>query len=371
MSGGTLPREADLSASLPKSVLRGGLITLRIAAEALRSALAGGSAAADLREVGNKLEVFELFQFTLAEIGAPASEPLSLALAVRRATALDLFRRLWVLEGIGHAFAESAWNGPHPPRSLATCFDARYPAGVLVPLHVGAGVACAGRLLGALNGSSPPQEMRAALRALIRLCAESALPGYAGLMFEGSGFAACHLCSRAVPEIDRQLAALAPDLVGSFWHGLGRGLYFSPFRFLPGSAGPALAAAQSQPPHREGRLNAIHGAAWALALVNLRHGEVLDAFLAGPGRIEDAAGAGALAHGIASAAAIWSIVAGAQDPHLAAFLRHRPAHPAAADTWDRLVAPLCRRAVERSADLRRSRRLEELFRYRPYGDLWP
>ena len=361
MSHGVQPRQADPSALLMKSALRGGLGLLRSCADAFRSALPDRDAAADLRELQNKLEVFERFQYALAEVGASAAAPLSLPEAVRRTAALEPWTRLWIVEGVGHACAEAAWSGPAPPRGLLTS-PAGIPAESWIPLHTGMGLAFASRALRDRSAAEIP----AALRLLLGLCERCSAPGYAGAAFEGLGFVARNLYSSTVPEIDRQLARLAPGLRGGFWHGVGRGLYFSPAGFLPGSTGAAMTRAAGEPPHEEGRLNALSGAAWALTLVNLRHPEVLASFLDRHPRLCLPPEGSALADGISSAAAVWSDTAGSGG-WLNAFLGYRPAGDRAAGLWRRLVEEPCRNAVRRCAGLRRSRRLEDLFRYSQGG----
>jgi hypothetical protein len=360
MRHGIQPREAGPPARFLKAALCGGLGMLRLGAEAMGGALTDRGdrgPAAGLRELGNKLEVCQRFQLTLAEVGATEGAPLPLAEAVRRAGDRGRFAGVWLTEGVGHALTETAWRGPLPPRGLLTTIEADgIPAEAWIPLHTGMGLALASRVL--------RTEGRDAARQTLGLCLESSLPGYARAAFEGLGFVACNLHPRAVPEIDRQLARAAPDLVGYFWHGVGRGLYFSPGRIAPGSTGAALAAAATGPPHDLGRSNALAGLAWAVTLVNLRHPEVLESLL--PGHLRWAA---PLADGISSAVAVWCDAAGPDEEHLTAFLGHRPANPEVEEIWRRLVAEPCRKAMRRQPDLRRSRRLEELFHCRTSGGL--
>ena len=81
--------------------------------------------------------------------------------------------------------------------------------------------------------------------------------------------------------VDRGLSAIDPDIVGYFWHGVGRGLYFLPINALPCSSSTwrAVEMAHEEAPHTLGRLNALGGLAWAVTLVNIRHPAILEAFL--------------------------------------------------------------------------------------------
>jgi hypothetical protein len=364
MRHGIQPREAGPPALLLQSALRGGIGMLRLSSAALRGATAAGGEPAGLCELGNKLEVFELFQYTLAAVGASGGASLPLAEAVRRAAARGRFASVWITEGVGHALAEAAWRGPRPPRGLLSSLAAgAIPAEAWIPLHTGMGLSLAGRVLRA-----PPSKLRDALRQLFELCVDNALPGYARAAFEGLGFAARNLHSRSVPAIGRELAHAAPGLESYFWHGVGRGLYFSPAHAAPGSTGAALAAALCEPPHGEGRRNAVAGLAWAVTLVNLRQPEILAAFLARQARRPAPPAASALADGIAAAAAVWCDAAGPGDGHLSALLGHRPGDPETGELWRRLVVEPCREAIRRQPGLRRSRGLEALFRCRTQRD---
>jgi hypothetical protein len=250
---------------LAKGLLQGGLGLLRASTATLERLSPDAAAAADFQELGDKLDVFERFQFALADVRIDATALPPLADAVVRAGRLDLYSSLWTTEGLGHAYAP-----------LLTANAGRLPERALLPLHTGMGMALAAR---ALAGARDGTELSRRLQGFLDLCRAGSLPGYAEATFEPLGFVARNLHSAAVPEIGRQLSRLAPDLAGSFWHGVGRGLYFSPRRALPGSTAAALGDAWREPPHEEGRRNAVAGLAWALTLVTVRHPEVLRSFL--------------------------------------------------------------------------------------------
>jgi hypothetical protein len=283
-------------AVLAKGLLQGGLGLLRASTATLGRLSPAAAAAADFVELGDKLDVFERFQFALADVGISAAALPPLADAVLRAGRLDPYSSLWTTEGLGHAYA-----------SLPTANAGRLPERALLPLHTGMGMALAAR---ALAGTRNGAELPGRLRSFLDLCWTGSLPGYAEAAFEPLGFVARNLHSAAVPEIGRQLSRLAPDWAGSFWHGVGRGLYFSPRRALPGSTAAALEDAWREPPHEEGRRNAAAGVGWALALVTVRHPEVLRGFLARhplPPTV-----AQAFAEGAGGASRIWRSWTGAE-----------------------------------------------------------
>jgi hypothetical protein len=350
------PTPADGALAPPiaaaRQLARGGLGMLRLGTGVWRLAAANGSAAV-LRELENKLLVFEAFHHADDHLGFPPGPPPPLAAAVRSALALPAETGVWVTEGLGYAHAGRAWAAAGgPPRGLLIGDGAAgVPAGAEVPLHTGMGLFFAGRTLG---GEAPPGA--AELRRHAELCAGSSRPGLALAAFEGLGFLCRNLRPEAVGAVGRALADVDPGLVPYFWHGVGRGLYFAPAHALPGATPRALDRAWSEPPGEEARRNALAGAAWALALVNLRHPEVVAEALAGHPLLRRRSAAEAIADGVTSALLIWYHGRGA-DRHLRAFLAYRPT---GADLG-RWPAAGWEGAFARYRRLRRAGRLEKLF----------
>jgi len=357
------PTPADGALAPPmaavRQLARGGLGMLRLGTGAWRvawrlAASSNGSVdgpSAALRELENKLRVFEAFHHADDHLGFPPGPPPPLPAAVRAALSLPAETAVWVTEGLGYAHAARAWAAAGgSPRGLLTGDGAAgVPAEAEVPLHTGMGLFFAGRTLG---GDAPPGA--AELRRHAELCAGSSRPGLALAAFEGLGFLCRNLWPEAVGAVGRELAGVDPELAPFFWHGIGRGLYFAPAHALPGATPRALHRAWSEPPGETARRNALAGAAWALALVNLRHPGVVAEALAGHPLLEGRSAADAVANGVTSALLVWYHGRGA-DRHLRAFLGHRPAGsrwwPAAG--WEGAFA--------RYRRLRRAGRLEKLF----------
>jgi len=293
-------------------------------------------------ELANKAETFGLFQ---SAAGSAANGPL--AEGIRQAWNSGAFSALWTAEGLGHGFAASACHARWPRGGLLARLDARaLPAGAWLPLHTGMGLALAERTL---DGGG---NLDVRLHRFEELCRTGSQPGYAMAAFEGLGFVARTLHSGRVSAIERILRARSAELSAYFWHGVGRGLYFSPLHAFPGGTLAALVRAGAEPPAAAARANAVAGVAWALSLVNLRHGEVLE-------RIVELAAAGlgrpareALAQGMGAALAAWAgwVHAGpaARGPGLPRVLGN----------------PRIRRAFEEASANCRAGRVEEIFRYR-------
>jgi hypothetical protein len=143
------------------------------------------------------------------------------------------------------------------------------------------------------------------LDSYVDLCRANACPGLADAMLEALGLVVQLVRPEWVDRLDASLREWHPDLVGLFWHGVGRGLYFAPARVLPcgNVVWPGAQTAATRAPHARARDNAVAGFAWAVALVNVRDPKALDALLRRhEGAISQTA---AFAQGAAGAAAVW------------------------------------------------------------------
>ncbi len=292
-------------------------------------------------ELANKAEIFGRFRAASAAAGSggPLGE------RVRQARNLGAFPALWTVEGLGHGFAAAACRSGRRPGGLLADLAARaVPAGAWLPLHTGMGLALAER---ALDGEG---NLGRRLHRFEELCLAGSRPGYAKTAFEGLGFVARTLHSRSIPAVDRALATRSAELASYFWHGIGRGLYFSPLHAFPGGTVAALARAGAEAPAAAARANAVAGVAWAFTLVNLRHREVLASLAelasAGLGRPAREA----FAQGVGAALAIWAEWAGLPGP--------------AFDAPWALGNPRVRRVFDDALARCRAGRVQEVFRCR-------
>ncbi|RMH21990.1 MAG: hypothetical protein D6696_04380 [Acidobacteria bacterium] len=265
----------------------------------------------------------------LAALGSAA--PASFAGRVAAARRLPPASGLWVLEGLGDAAADG--DEPlHRRLEREGVAIASWP-----PLHAGLGLALARRFLSALPPA--PRDVAAAVAGFARRCRRQAAPGYAGAVFESLGFVAWNLHPRHLAALDRALAEDDPVRRRYLWHGVGRGLYFSPLCAVPGGTAVALARAALAPPFAAGRRNAVAGVAWALTLVNLPRPESFAAAAAVAAPYLDRELAAAFGDGVASALALWHRVYG-EEPTAGRFLAAAAASSAgrrlACRPWERL-----------------------------------
>lgn len=345
----------------PDALLRLAGDAVRRSGEGMRVALSGSTPAAG-RELLNKAEVFVLVKQVALLLDLPDEFPLPIGELVDRAYALGPFAALWAVEGLGHDYTESFWRQGIVPRGLLAR-DRGLPPRSLLMLHAGMGLFFADELL-PRNAAAPAAELRSTVARIVDLCRRNSLAGYLGPALESLGLVSRLFRSAAMAAaVDRALRRVAPEALGFFWHGAGRGLYFLPINFLPCSSWQAFEMAAREAPDERAHRNAVAGLAWAQLLVNERQPEVLWELVVEPHgeRLADRA----FVNGIASAL----IMRQDTTPEAAfqrTFLGFRPAAGSAAARrrWDELVRRPGGRAVAVSYPLLRAAdRLGEIFRF--------
>jgi len=318
------------------------------------------------QEFQNKLHAFNLFEHVDVALQLSSGPDVPLIALVEKADALDSYLAPWVMEGLGRYYAERHWEYNGTPQQLLTAAKVRdLPARSLIPLHTGMGLSLARRLLASLTPQSPDIAIDTLLREFIALCQQNSREGYTGAVLEALGLVTRLLYPQIVRIIDWRLSAIDPDLVGYFWHGVGRGLYFLPINALPctSSAWRAVEMAQEEPPHSLGRLNALGGLAWALTLVNLRHPAILETFLEQYGGVISANDA--FSTGVSASLMIWYDIE-KDDPYLRAFLHYRPdpCNPRLTQLWNSHVRAPAQEALQGYYDVLKTQYgLGEVFRH--------
>ncbi len=235
------------------------------------------------------------------------------------------------------------------------------PSAGLVPLHTGMGLSLAETVLGSI--SSRPSDCGTLISKFTELCNRNSRAGYAGAAFEALGLVVRNLHPHLIPAIDLFLSK-NDALLAYFWHGVGRGIYFSPATFSPFCSAPwkALDMCRREPPHELGRRNAIAGLAWALTLINIRQPEIMEAFLKHHG--SRLAEVDAFANGVCSAMMIWFEVSPG-DIYLNAFQQHGPSYSEATlmRIWDKCVRQSWSNALYYHRIFSEAGELDEIFRF--------
>jgi hypothetical protein len=343
---------------------------LRIAAWIISTfSVPGEDSGVAWQEFKNKFQVFGLVARVDSVLGLPPPGPyIPLAELVEKAYALEPYSALWAVEGVGSYYSESFWERNEVPRNLLT--DERVstlPSKSLTMLHAGMGLSFGKRLLKTVNPQSPVSEIRKVLQQLVTLCKESSREGYLGAAIESLGLVTRELYPQMVQIIDQQLPKSDTQLVGYFWHGVGRAIYFSPGNFLPSCSSSWRAIEECrEAPHELGRLNALAGLTWGMTLVNLRRPEIMETLLKRHGdRLSES---GAFCNGVISSI-IMRYDTTPEDPEIAAFCQYQP-DPRLVELWNSQVKNPCQHALQEYYPvLKEHNRLEEVFRYQSLTEL--
>jgi hypothetical protein len=361
-----------LEAFTPRYMTKMTFEVMQQSAEVFRFLMPGRDNRLAWQELKNKLQAFDLFEYVDVTLHLPSRPGVPLTALVAQADALGPYLAVWAMEGLGRHYAETYWEYQGPPQHLLTADHGRVlPPWSLIPLHTGMGLSLADRLLATLKPQSSDAEIDTVLRQFIALCKPNSREGYVGAVLEALGLVTRLRYPQMVRSVDWRLSAIDPDIVGYFWHGVGRGLYFLPLNALPCSSSTwrAVEMVQEEAPHTLGRLNALGGLIWALTLVNIRHPAILETFLKRYGDV--LAADDAFSTGVSSSLMIWYDIARG-DPYLRAFLQHQPdpSNPRLVQLWNGQVREPSQNALQQYYGVLKARHgLGEIFRHQALSAL--
>ena len=356
----------------PRRLMKLTFDTVQQSAEAFGLVMPGRDIRLSWQEFRNKLQAFNAFTHADLVLNLPAGTHYPLTALVARAEALEPYLAVWTIEGLGYYYAETFWEQKQVPRNLLTDEQlSALPSKYLIPLHTGMGLSFADRLLGTVSPQSHVSEIRTMLRQFSTLCQANAREGYTGAMLEALGLVACNLYPGMIPVVDQQLSAIDPDVLGYFWHGVGRGTYFLPLNSLTNAslAWGAVEMLQREAPHALSQLNALAGLAWAVTLVNIRQPEIIELLL--HYHSDQFSTHGAFSNGVLSSIMIWCDAA-PDDPHLRALCQHQPdpSDPHLVKLWSSQVQGPCQDALRQYYSvLKEQHGLGEVFRYQSLPEL--
>lgn len=319
------------------------------------------------QEFSNKLTVILLVTQVHSQLGLTHGSAEPLMALVAKAADLETFPRLWAVEGIGNYVGDTALaQATERVAGLLTGPDVeRLPAWGLTMLHAGIGMSFAKHVLKTLDPASTPEAVRAAVAEFVALCRDSSRPGYCGAALESLGLATRTLYPNLVGRIDKAIPAVDEALLGYFWHGAGRAMYFDPMNMLPSVNAPwrAIRRLDDEAPHDVAKRNVLSGLAWAITVVNMRHTNVMEAFLRHHGPL--AAENDAFTNGVTSSL-LMRYDTTRDDARIAPFIHHEPAgSDDVSALWRVLITGPCEDALQRTyPKLREQQAFEELFHYR-------
>jgi hypothetical protein len=319
-------------------------------------------------ELKNNFEVFRLVKNVSQLLAIPPSgQDFDLKKAVNGAYALGQFPDLWAVEGLGHDYALTFWGKGGPLRGIMTEGQARaLPDKCLTMMHAGMGLAFASQLMNTITPYSPASQIRDVLGKYVALVKDNSRRGYEGAAYESLGLVTRFWHSPMVDIVDRQMQEVEPEVVGYFWHGVGRALYFIPTYFVPGFLS-AWIPVQREPPYELAKLNMIAGLTWATTVVDIRQPRIMETILKYYGDLVSQTPA--FTNGVMSTLIMGSDMT-PNDSYISQFLDYRPSDPQVAELWDKLVGYPAKDAMQRIYPvLKKHNRLGEVFRYQDLSEL--
>ncbi len=305
----------------------------------------------DWQELDNKFEAFRLFQYADRELG-PAAAHLPINDLVSRALALDAFRAIWILEGVGHS---QGLARPLSAKGLLTDgTSASLPDCAMVPLHAGMGTAFAEKLFARLDSNPTAGAVQHTVESFLDACRVNCRPGWGDACMEPVGLVVRCLYPSLLNAVSGAMEQVNPALRRLFWHGVGRSLYFVPTNFMPipGAQERMFINAISEPSCYEDKQNVVAGLAWALTLVNLRQPAIVRPALPLCSRLHFG---DECTNGMISALLLWR--------HMA------PAHSRYLGDYIRLYAPVRDALVNFYPGLERNNNIPALYTYRTSEEL--
>jgi hypothetical protein len=319
-------------------------------------------------ELQNRMEAFGAFAYPESLLQMPLDTDMDVLELIEKALSLDPYTAVWVTEGIGHLYARRHLQREPPLRNMLRDDQTRlFPDRALIPLHAGMGLSFAEHVLRPLSGQTTRAGWQRALTHFLELCRQNSRDGYARIAIEALGLVARTLHPDRMPLIDRILTDDDLEVLGLFWHGAGRGLYFLPVQFLPytGSARRMVDLIRQEAPHRLGLYNMMAGFAWPLTLVNIRHPHIVETYLRGGfNRIAEQS---AFSQGIRAALLTW-YDSSPDEAALRDFFQYRPdpSDPATFSFWTDQIRERGGKAIRHIyPDLKKTHRMEGLFRHQP------
>lgn len=234
-------------------------------------------------EARNKLDIFWQVRRARTAHGARRDgRPFDLEPALERALGHTPAFRFWALEGLGHDFVKGYLEAGLTPRALLRHAAVRELAdGDLAALHGGLGLAVADFIAGGLHRHAGTARFEASLARFVELCRENAAAEtHAEVALEALGLVASVFHAPLRPGLERALPP-RPRLSRLYWHGAGRGAYFSGSQLVPGygSFARAVEKTAERAPDASSRQDAWSGLGYAFAMVSSEQPAVLAAGL--------------------------------------------------------------------------------------------
>ena len=338
------------------------------ALSASRTWLSSIGRAAAIDELRAKIHAFGCFRNPDAWTQGIHFDIRNWAKCVEASHAQDPYTSMWLLEGWATRLVDChlQTDFKFPWLSLSGAKTERLYASRLV-LHTGAGMSFARFTLSQWTAAAAMPSLGAVIQEFLQIASERALPNYRACLVEPFGLVVRNLYPQLIPAISRLLSECSREEFDLFWHGSGRGLYFSPLHLVPGLPLRrwSFYEATSNAPNPIALRNLISGFFWSVTLVNIRQPEVVTRFLGSRSMKDWEVVAQAISDGVSAALLVWHHLT--EDNRVTEhFLDHVPcpAPDALRRFWvDQIVSFSRLRLAHEYEHLRRDDRIADVFRY--------
>jgi hypothetical protein len=317
------------------------------------------------RQASNTRYIFDLVRNNTEKLGIPKGE-FDLAYYMDKAYGIGDFENIWTVEGLGHVYTQRTWIAKHNVSEdahgiMTEGHAANVPEKSLTMMHAGLGLAFAESLMKQLTVDSSTREVERVLKTFIKLCHNNSRPGYLGCALESLGLVTRCFNYPLMDLVHKVLSDLDPIVWEFFYRGAGRALYFSPGHMMQPLFSPWIAAEMEAPNERAFKILKA-GIAWPTNIVNMRHPEIFEDFIARRGADEEYEGT--IRHGVAASTTMAMDVT-PNHPLVKTYLEYKVKSndSKVQDLWEKLVREPVYRAVHRYQPiLHKHQLMEEVFR---------
>jgi hypothetical protein len=318
-------------------------------------------------ESRNKVVVYSLVRGIRAVLGIPSAppQPFPFDQYLAKAVSLPSFSRLFAMEGLGRIYTKVHLDrGADLDEAFSDQLFERMQPSFLLIFHAGMGLAFAKELWDALPADSSRGRIMDQTERILDLCRRHGLDGYSRASFEALGLVAQVFHEPKLEVVHELLERYHPEMLDTFWHGVGRGLYFAPLQMVPFSCWEAVKKAMNYGPQGSSvRDNVVSGVSSAIGMVNITSPKLVYQLLVAPYSQQLRKEPG-FAHGIASSL-IMREISTPDDNHHQLFSTFQPSGAAGAiEEWNATVGRLNQMALKHYAPLlKQSARYDDICSY--------
>jgi hypothetical protein len=316
-------------------------------------------------ESQNKIKTIERVEITNQLLGGN----LTIGQMVEKIGAEELFRSLWLAEGLGQHYGNRMLAQSAAPRDILTTGEGPgIPEDYMLMVHAGMALAFARHHWDRIGKNASDGQIGDAVRRIADLVIGNAIPGYAGISYEAWGMVTRFFYKGVFVRAAEALGKFDEPHVANFWHGAGRAVYFYDFMPKWKEPWPVFARIDRENVGPVSRLNLFAGLGSVTVIVNMRSPDVLETLVRERVAKRSGEEIEAYSQGIACSMVMRQDTTRNEENALN-LLKYRPS-AGMEEMWEKVVAGPARLALHTLHPmLRGERRLDEITRYQPLAEI--